>query len=502
MPTVLEAAFNVMFRQHAPSKVVWDINATFVQRHSVKGNDQRFNPGSFLLITSVIGNHAMQSSPETEEIPGTNRIFAGKPGVQLRSGIILMLFSCLGWLPLRSAWLWFTGGPIPETRVLLGLSLLLLFPLGILGIVSSLRGMPRLRITQEGVELESLFGLKWAHWDSVEPFLIKSNYAGAFRKEVQTATAKVVGPNASKGLLRVKAFSVPDEFQLPIADLVAEINAARVRVMGAPTTSVSSAIVPEQAPVGLEKFNAPWLSLGLLVVLAAIFTLENLFPVTPQLGTAPSIQKLFAFGALSRQAVFSYGEWYRLFTAPLLHANFAHIAGNGVALLLGGWLLERFVGRLWFFAFFTIGALGGSLGSLLIGPHSQISVGASGALMGLFAAMFIGSFRPASGTAARLRMQVNSLRVLIPSLLPQFSSSSAVHIDYAAHFGGALTYALAALLLLKSWPETERLPQRRTAAAVIVVIGAILFAASVTAAAINFRKYDVAMIPQGRTAEV
>jgi hypothetical protein len=179
-----------------------------------------------------------------------------------------------------------------------------------------------------------------------------------------------------------------------------------------------------------------------------------------------------------------------LFTAPLLHANLVHVVCNGLALLLGGTLLERLVGRLWFFAYFAVGALGGSLMSFAIAPANQVSVGASGALMGLFAALFVGGFRLTSGTQARLRLQINSLRVLIPSLVPVLSTTSAIHIDYGAHFGGAISGALLAVVLLKTWPKTARIPQMRTVGTVISIAGGVLFVISGSLAAANYPKYE------------
>jgi rhomboid protease GluP len=184
-----------------------------------------------------------------------------------------------------------------------------------------------------------------------------------------------------------------------------------------------------------------------------------------------------------------------LFTSALLHANLAHLIGNGIALVWGGWLLERLVGRVWLFAFFTIGALGGSLLSIALRPPLEVSVGASGALMGLFAALFVSSFRASSGSLTRQRLQLNSMRILIPSLLPTFSSSSITHVDYGAHFGGAISGAILAAVLLKFWPPDERIPQLRKVAVGIATAGAILFVVSAGLAVANYPRYDIVLIP-------
>jgi rhomboid protease GluP len=107
----------------------------------------------------------------------------------------------------------------------------------------------------------------------------------------------------------------------------------------------------------------------------------------------------------------------------------------------------------------------------------------------------VGGFRLPPGTAARHKLQTNSLQVLIPSLLPLASATSIGHIDYGAHFGGALSGALAAAVLLKFWPATQRIPQLWTVAAGVSIVGALLFVISAAIAVGNFSKYSVKLIP-------
>jgi membrane associated rhomboid family serine protease len=242
--------------------------------------------------------------------------------------------------------------------------------------------------------------------------------------------------------------------------------------------------------VGPANFKHPWLTFALLAILIEVFALENLFAVTPSVRLTLSGPTLIALGGLTREAVFAGREWFRLFTAPLLHVSLAHVMGNGVALLVGGWLLERLIGRLWFLALFCITALSGSLMSLAIAPPNTISVGVSGALMGMFAALFVISFHMPTGTAARIRLQISSLGVLIPSLVPLFSVS-ADQMDYGAHLGGALGGTVVAVLLLKFWPQTDRFPQLRKTAAAVSIIGAILFGMSAAIVVTRYPKYLV-----------
>lgn len=430
------------------------------------------------------GHSTVDQAPEAD---GT-KLYAPRLGIQLRYGLVLICISLFGLFPLKGILDWLTGGPLPNAKTFLALVFLLILPISLFAILilNGLRGLPRLTITPQGVSLKSIAGTKWANWDSIEFFAIKAVHAGRFRKPLQVASARVVGPNTNKSLRRAKVFSVPDHFRAPIDTIVEDLNATRSRIVG--VTRTIPTIEPSEPPVGLVGFKLPWLTFVLLAVLVVIFILENVFVITPSVSSTPSLATLFALGALSSKAIMSGGQWYRLFTAPLLHASVAHIVGNGVALLMGGWLLERMVGRLWFFALFVISALGGSLMSLAVLSPNLISVGASGALMGLFAALCVSSFRLPSGTPARSRMQINSARVLVPSLLPVFSTSS-VHIDYGAHFGGALSGAVVAAFLLKFWPETERIPQLRKVAAATSIAGTLLFVAGACIVIANYPTY-------------
>jgi rhomboid protease GluP len=438
----------------------------------------------------------------TGNTPNPYRIKVYRPGAKqwwISLGCTAFVLASLP--ALSSVWNWFSGGPIPSSGTFkLVLGGLFFALLGIHAVINVLRGFPRLTVTPEGIKFESTFGTKWARWNSLDSFMVRTTQFRFSKRH--SAIAKIVGPNASRVPLRRKTFSVPDLFQTRIDTMVDEINAERALALGTSESLLTAPLAseaPDALAVGLVvERKLPLLTLALLAVLLAVFVMENQFPVSPGQGFSPSVATLLAMGGLSRAAVLSNGEWYRLFTAPLLHGGIAHIALNGVALLVGGLLLERLVGRLWFFAFFVIGALGGSLLSLAVGPANQVSVGASGALMGMFAALLVGSFRLPAGTPARQRLQVNSLQVLIPSLLPLFSAPSLGHIDYGAHFGGALSGAALAAVLLKFWPQTERFPRLRAAAAAVSILGAILFVASAGIAAGNYPRYNVTLIPSAQ----
>ena len=118
----------------------------------------------------------------------------------------------------------------------------------------------------------------------------------------------------------------------------------------------------EDNRVGIKAFTTPWLTFALLGGLVAVFVLEQKYAIGPLgPGLRPSLATLQALGALSGEAVLTHGEWYRLFTAPLLHANVWHLIGNGTALFMAGYVLENLAGRAWLAALFVVGGLGGAV---------------------------------------------------------------------------------------------------------------------------------------------
>lgn len=79
------------------------------------------------------------------------------------------------------------------------------------------------------------------------------------------------------------------------------------------------------------------------------------------------------------------GEWYRLFTVALVHANLLHIGFNMLVLWQVGMLLEPGAGKLRFTTLYVVSVLAGSAGALIASPHDP-TVGASGGVVGLAAA--------------------------------------------------------------------------------------------------------------------
>src|SRR5262245_56595421 len=88
----------------------------------------------------------------------------------------------------------------------------------------------------------------------------------------------------------------------------------------------------------------PWFTLTLSGVLVTRF-LAELRSATDYIAPySPGHFSLLAAGASGGVQVLQHGEWWRLFTAAVLHGSPAHLIGNVVTFLVVGFLLEPMIG--------------------------------------------------------------------------------------------------------------------------------------------------------------
>jgi len=138
-------------------------------------------------------------------------------------------------------------------------------------------------------------------------------------------------------------------------------------------------------------------------------------------------------------AVAFYGEYYRMLTSAFLHApSFPlHIAFNMYALLAFGTQVERLLGGARYLVLYLVAALGGSVATLLfLSPYTP-SLGASGAVFGLFGAYFV--------MARKLRADTSQLLLLIGFNLV-IGIAGRAYINNWAHLGGLAAGAAVAFV--------------------------------------------------------
>ena len=128
------------------------------------------------------------------------------------------------------------------------------------------------------------------------------------------------------------------------------------------------------------------------------------------------------------------GEYYRLVSSAFAHFGLVHILFNMYALYVLGPPLERHLGRLRFAALYGLSALGGSVMVYLFSPLMGQTVGASGAIFGLFGATLI--------AARRLNLDVRWLiGLVVINLVITFGFPG---VSWQGHIGGLIVGTLVA----------------------------------------------------------
>lgn len=141
-------------------------------------------------------------------------------------------------------------------------------------------------------------------------------------------------------------------------------------------------------------------------------------------------------------ALVSHGQVWRLLTCAFLHGGLIHILCNMYALYALGPQVEILFGRVKYILIYFFSAIGGSLLSYKFSP-SSLSIGASGAIFGLFGAMVVFVLKYKDRIPKRVLN--NLFGVIILNLLIGFNLQG---IDNFAHIGGLLVGALVAFLFL------------------------------------------------------
>lgn len=150
------------------------------------------------------------------------------------------------------------------------------------------------------------------------------------------------------------------------------------------------------------------------------------------------------WGKLAFAPVLGFQQPWRFLTVALVHGGFLHLGLNMFTLYIVGPSIERALGAWRYLALYVLSAIGGSIAVLawvLVDPASYIgvSVGASGAIFGLFAAIYV--LQKDQGIDTR------SIVVLLAVNLGYGFLAS--RISWQAHLGGLIAGALVTWIMLR-----------------------------------------------------
>ncbi|MGB2572178.1 rhomboid family intramembrane serine protease [Micromonospora citrea] len=152
------------------------------------------------------------------------------------------------------------------------------------------------------------------------------------------------------------------------------------------------------------------------------------------------------------------GEWYRLVTAMFLHYGLVHLLLNMWALWVLGRELEALLGPLRFLALYLVAGLGGNVAAYLFSSPNAASAGASTAIFGLFAAVFVLMRRLGRDTSA-------IVPILVINLIFTFTVPG---ISIPGHVGGLVTGAAMGWVLAYA-PRMRRSVFQSVGTAIILV---------------------------------
>jgi membrane associated rhomboid family serine protease len=207
----------------------------------------------------------------------------------------------------------------------------------------------------------------------------------------------------------------------------------------------------------LQRSTTPVLTYLLIAVNVAMFVAQT------------------ASGDVERQLVLwapaiADGQYYRLVTSAFLHYGAMHLLFNMWALYVVGPPLETWLGRLRYGALYALSALGGSVLAYLLSPVNAATAGASGAVFGLFGAMFV--------VARRLSLDIRGIAAVIVINLVftfVFPLISSQQISWQGHIGGLVVGSAVAAAYVYAPRDRRQVVQGGVTAAVVVVLVAAVW---------------------------
>ncbi len=177
------------------------------------------------------------------------------------------------------------------------------------------------------------------------------------------------------------------------------------------------------------------LDLTILVFVAMLFS--GIHPISP------SGSELLEWGA-NRRFETTNGAWWRLFTSMFVHGGIMHLILNISGLVIAAVFIEPKLGRTNYFILYILSGLFGSLASIYWYTNT-ISVGASGAIFGLYGAILslvlTNAYSPTEKKGTLIIIGIYAGINLLWGLKGG--------VDNAAHIGGLLSGAVVGIILYK-----------------------------------------------------
>jgi membrane associated rhomboid family serine protease len=155
----------------------------------------------------------------------------------------------------------------------------------------------------------------------------------------------------------------------------------------------------------------------------------------------------------------AHGEWWRLITAMFLHYGLIHLLSNMYVLWILGREVERYLGPARFTALYLLAGLGGNVAAYLFAAPNSESAGASTAVFGVMAAIFV-----------ILKRLNRSVAPILPAIVINLIITFAVAgISIPGHLGGLAIGAIVTAILVWA-PKANRTTVQVAGCTVVLLI--------------------------------
>lgn len=107
-------------------------------------------------------------------------------------------------------------------------------------------------------------------------------------------------------------------------------------------------------------------------------------------GSTLDVSHMMEYGALYPEYISDKGEYWRFFTATVMHFGFEHLLNNMVMLAVAGRFLEKAIGKIKYLILYFIAGIGGCVLSyieMMQTGNYVVAAGASGSIFGIIGAL-------------------------------------------------------------------------------------------------------------------
>lgn len=188
--------------------------------------------------------------------------------------------------------------------------------------------------------------------------------------------------------------------------------------------------------------NYPYVSYIIMGICLIVYVIINFLANK----TGDQVSSAIFMGAYYKAFIVAGGEYFRFLTAGFTHYDFLHLFVNMLALTSLGQICEKIYGRVNFLVILLVSIITGSA-FIFVAQGNVLTVGISGGLYGLLAAMLVYGFN------SKLIYNPSVAKSFISTLLLNLMISFLPGISLFGHLGGFVGGLLLSIILTRntSW---------------------------------------------------